>query len=778
MRTIGVTKLRDWDFTRREGGIDDAAAWADDVWEHVTVPHDWAIHGEFSRENDLQMTRVTEDGDVVAHDHTGRTGGLPHVGRAWYRRRLDIPASAAGKSFILAFDGVMSHSTVYVNGENVGGRPFGYASFEIDVTDAIRPGGENVVHVLVDNPPSSSRWYPGAGIYREARFMALAPAHFETSGVWARSDDFDPAAGTATLTIEAHVAAPFRDGLQLEAALDDAGREIARVSVPDAHLAMPLSGLQPWSPDNPRLYGLSVRLVRDGVVLDEERLRYGFRKITFDPDKGMSLNGASLRMQGVCQHHDLGPIGSAFLPAAARRQLRQLKSIGCNAIRTAHNPPAPQLLDLCDKLGFLVMDEAFDEWRLGKMDNGYHVDFDAWHGRDLADFVRRDRNHACVAFWSIGNEIREIFDADGWKIARELVDICHAVDPTRKVTAGINISEKFIGNGFVSVLDLAGYNYQANRYAQYKAIHPQMPAFGSETASTTSARGYYDFPVVPSDGFRQNGLCSSYDLEHPAWATTPEEEFAGQDACPWLMGEFVWTGHDYLGEPTPYKNLWPSHSSYFGIFDLCGLRKDRAWLYEARWSRNPVVHILPHWTWPGREGETTPVHVYTNAAEVELFVNGRSLGRRSPAFCRCRWDDVAYEPGEVIAVGYDAAGAEWGRDVKKTAGAPFALRLELDRDRLDADPDDLAFATVSVIDADGNLCPTAADEIAFEVTGAGRLEAVANGDPRCLTPFGSPRIAAFNGMAVVVVRASGERGAIRVTVKAAGLRAAEARLSV
>ena len=778
MRTIGVTKLRDWDFTRHEGEIGDVLVWADDVWEHVTVPHDWAIHGEFRRENDLQETRVIEDGDVVAHDHTGRTGGLPHVGRAWYRRRLDIPASEAGKSFILAFDGVMSHSTVYVNGKPVGGRPFGYASFEIDATDAIRPGGENVVHVLVDNPPFASRWYPGAGIYREARLLTLDPAHFETFGVWARSDDFDSAAGTATLTIEAHVAAPFRDGLVLEAFLYDAGTEIAHVSVPGAHLAMPLSGLRPWSPDNPHLYGLSVRLVRDGVALDEERLRYGFRTIVFDPDKGMSLNGAPIKMRGVCQHHDLGPVGAAFLPAAARRQLLLLKSIGCNAIRTAHNPPAPQLLDLCDELGFLGMDEAFDEWRLGKVDNGYHVDFDAWHKRDLADFIRRDRNHACVAFWSIGNEIREIFDADGWKVARDLVDICHAVDPTRKVTAGMNISERFIGNGFVSVLDLAGYNYQAKRYATYKTIHPQIPAFGSETASTTSARGYYDFPVVPSDGFRENGLCSSYDLEHPAWATTPEEEFAGQDTCPWLMGEFVWTGTDYLGEPTPYKNLWPSHSSYFGIFDLCGIRKDRAWIYEARWTRHPVVHVLPHWTWPGREGEVTPVHVYTNAAEVELFVNGRSLGRRSPSFCRCRWDDVVYEPGEIMAVGYDATGAQCGRDVKKTAGAPFALRLELDRDSLSADPDDLAFATVSVVDADGNLCPTAANEIAFKVSGAGRLEAVANGDQRCLTPFGSPRIAAFFGFAVAVVRASGAFGAIRIVAESGDLRGAECEIAV
>lgn len=768
MRTKGVLVLRDWEFALRDGTLEEAVGGEGFAWAAVTVPHDWAIKGEFRKENDLQVTNIVENGESKAYEHYGRTGALPHVGKAWYRRRLDVPASAAGRSFVLAFDGIMSHSTVYVNGRNVGGRPFGYASFELDVTDVIVPGGENWVYVHVDNPPSSSRWYPGAGMYREARFLMLDPAHFETFGVWLRTPFFDPATGNAVLRVETHVSAPFKDGLRLEVQVVGPGVRGDTASVFGGWLEMKLAGVAAWSPAAPNLYKVFVRLVRDGAVLDEEVVRYGFRNIVMDAD-GMTINGRPFRMNGICQHHDLGPVGAAFLPSAARRQLELLKSVGCNAIRTSHNPPAPQLLDLCDELGFVVMDEAFDEWKLGKVDNGYHILFDEWHERDLADFIRRDRNHPSVAFWSTGNEIHEIFDPDGWKVARHLQDICHREDPDRKATAGMNISWQYIANGFVGVLDMAGYNYKPVEYAGYKKLYPHLPQFGSETSSTTSTRGYYDFPVVPSNGKRENGMCSSYDLEHPAWASIPDEEFKGQDECPTIMGEFVWTGLDYLGEPTPYDWLWPSHSSYFGIFDLAGLRKDRAWLYEARWTRRNVLHLLPHWNWAGREGQVTPVHAYTNADHVELFVNGVSQGVRQPRYCRCRWDEVVYAPGEVVAVGYDAAGTEISRDRRVTAGEPCALALESSRNVLLADPDGLGFVTVAIHDKDGNLCPLADNEISFKVEGEGGLEAVANGDPRCLTPFGSDKMAAFFGMCVAVVRSNGKIGEIKLTAKAKGL---------
>lgn len=769
MRKTGVQILRNWKFALTDSGFEEVSSAAFE-WEDVTVPHDWAIKGEFSRDNDLQITSIVENGEEKSTEHTGRTGGLPHIGRAWYRCELDVPASLEGKSFLLAFDGIMSHSTVFVNGKNIGGRPFGYSSFELDATDAIVPGKDNVVYVHVDNPPSASRWYPGAGIYREARFLILDPAHFETSGVWLQTKSFDPETGHAILAVDTHVAMPFRDGLRLEVDVRDGDRTIGSASVFGAWAKLDLHGIKAWSPDSPHLYDVRARLVRNGRVLDESAFRYGFRNLVFDSTSGMSINGVPFKINGVCQHHDLGPIGAAFLPDAARRQLILLKSIGCNAIRTSHNPPDPKLLDLCDELGFVVMDEAFDEWSLPKVENGYHTIYDEWHERDLADFIRRDRNHPSVIFWSIGNEIHEIFDPDGWKVARHLVDICHREDPTREVTAGMNISRTYIANGFVGVLDMAGYNYKPAEYSDYAKLYPQMPMFGSETASAVSTRGFYDFPVDPEKvGGRQNGMCSSYDLEHPGWASTPDEEFKGQESCPSVMGEFVWTGFDYLGEPTPYDWLWPSHSSYFGIFDLAGLRKDRAWIYEARWTGNNVLHLLPHWNWAGREGLVTPVHAYTNADTVELLVNGKSQGIRRPVLCRCRWDDVVYEPGVIEAIGRDATGAEISRDKRVTAGAPATLELKADSTEMSANPDGLVFVTVSILDANGNPAPLADDEIAFSVEGAGTLEAVANGDQRCLTPFGYDRISAFFGQAVAVVRSNGNPGDIRLSATANGL---------
>lgn len=764
----GARVLRNWDFVKRDGSIREAMDDASFGWKPVLVPHDWAQAGPFDRRNDAQDTRVGEDGELGATLHEGRTGGLPHTGEGWYRARLEIPSAASGKRFVLSFDGVMSHSTVYVNGREIGGRPYGYSSFELDATEAIVPGGENVVHVHVDNPGDASRWYPGAGLYRPVRLLTLDPVHFSTFGVRVHDLSLDLRARTARVRVTAETSVPIEGDLRLALSLT-VGDQVFTESVADGTADLDVAGFDLWSPDHPALYDLEVSLLRGEEILDRRTIRHGFRTVAFRKD-GMTLNGIPFTMKGVCLHHDLGPLGAAVSVAAIRRQLLAMKSIGCNAIRTSHNPPAPQLLDECDRMGFVVMDEAFDEWRIGKTPNGYHVDFDEWHERDLADLVRRDRNHPCVVLWSIGNEIREQGTDDGYLLAARLQAICHRHDPTRKVTSGINHVEESLRNGYAAVLDVPGWNYHTGLYGRCREVLPEHPHYASETASTVSSRGYYRFPVREGSGdfSDQDHQCSSFDKNFPPWACSPDTEFAALEGAPWMMGEFVWTGIDYLGEPTPYNN-WPSHVSYFGIFDLCVFPKDRAWIYAARWSGRPVLHLLPHWTWPGLEGKPLPVHAYTNAARVELFVNGRSQGIREPVVCRACWDDVAYEPGELLAVAYDADGNECGREKVETSGFPAALRLSADRPVIAADGDDLAFVKVEVVDAEGRLRPDAAPEIRFRVEGAGALAAVGNGDSTNQESFAGDRMAAFHGLCLAVLRAGESAGEIVLTAEADGL---------
>lgn len=734
-------------------------------WQTVRVPHDWAAKGPFFAGYDAQFTVIENNGETEATLHKGRTGGLPHSGYGIYQRHLLIPEADRGKCVYLEFDGVMSHSRVFVNGIEVGYRPYGYSSFVYEITEQVQFGGKNLLTVQVHNKPYSSRWYPGAGIYRDVRLVTVEQQHILPWSVWIRSKTL--ANGEALVSISLKDAAGT--GCFSYEIKDPDGIHVASGDEKTGEIR--ISGYEPWDVESPRLYQAIVRVAdSDGMTCDEQTISFGIRSVVFDSERGMSLNGRPFVMNGVCMHHDLGPLGAAFSLPAARRQLEKLRSIGVNAIRFTHNPPAPQMLDLCDRLGFLAIDEAFDAWQIGKIENDYHTHFEEWHRRDLVDMIHRDRNHPCVILWSIGNEILEQREPDGWRLARNLQEIVHETDPDRPCTAGLSFEVEAIRNGMGATLDVPGFNYKPHRYQEYHEQLPGKPLYGSETASTLSSRGEYYFPVregcVPHPGIQ----CSSYDVEYPSWASTPDKEFHFQDRCPFVMGEFVWTGFDYLGEPCPYDAQWPAHSSYFGIFDLVGLPKDRAWLYRSRWRKEvPTLHLLPHWNFPTYAGKTIPVHVYTSFEEAELFLNGKTQGRKCKiGSYRLCWDQVVYEPGELKVVAYDGNGNAAMTSLRKTTGAAEQIRLELENTApLLSDGEDLAFVQIAACDGAGNVHPTASNRIRLELDGPAEFAGIGNGDATSLETFDQDHIHLFNGMAVVYVRSiAGKAGTVRLTARA------------
>ncbi|QJE01827.1 DUF4982 domain-containing protein [Massilia forsythiae] len=774
----------------------------DGAWRKLDLPHDWGIEGPFRQE------------------YPGDTGKLPWWGVGWYRKQFTLSAGDAGKRIYLDLDGAMSHATVWVNGRHVGGWPYGYASWRLDLTDVVKPGAANVVAIRLDNPKDSSRWYPGGGIYRNVWLVKTAPLHVAQYGTFVSTPSVTPAAATVDVqvTLENHGADDevqvATDVYLLDAAGRRSGAALAHrdVSAPakigvgrQVQLTQALTLAQPrlWSPSSPQRYVAVTTVTSRGRVTDVVETPFGVRTIAFDAARGFLLNGQRLPIQGVCQHHDLGALGAAVNVRALERQLEILREMGVNAIRTSHNPPAPELLDLADRMGFLVLDEAFDTWREQKTPNDYHTLFDAWHEKDLRAMIRRDRNHPSIVAWSIGNEIPEQGRSEGWKLAARLAEIAHGEDRTRPVTAAYNhVASGY--NGFQNAVDLFGYNYKPGEYAKFHASAPHIPLVGTETASTVSSRGEYFFPVSDDQSKGQaNFQVSSYDLSAPRWAMPPDVEFRGQDDNPFVAGEFVWTGFDYLGEPTPYnsdatnllnftdpaqqgrmareladlkKIAVPSRSSYFGIVDLAGFRKDRFYLYQARWRPDlPMAHLLPHWTWPERVGQVTPVHLYTSGDEAELFLNGKSLGRkrRGPRDYRLRWDDVVYQPGTLRAVSYKN-GKPWAEDSVATAGAPARLTLAADRAALHADGADLAFVTVRIVDRQGRPAPRASNRIRFSLSGPGRIVATDNGDATSFESFQSPQRNAYNGMALAIVRTrAGEDGRMVLTASAEGLGSAQ-----
>jgi beta-galactosidase len=781
----------------------------DSAWRLLNLPHDWGIEGPFKQE------------------YPGETGKLPWWGEAWYRKHLELPASDAGRKVFLDVDGAMSYAGVWVNGKYAGGWPYGYASWRVELTPFLKFGADNVIAIRLDNPKQSSRWYPGGGIYRNVWLVKTSPVHVAQWGTAVTNPKIGWWSATvkvrATLDNASETDAEVTLGNEIYLLNTDGtrGSLVAKSKPVAANISAKKSTLSEteltvrfpklWSIETPQRYVVVTTVRQNGNVSDTYETPFGIRTAEFTVDKGFFLNGKHLKLNGVCDHHDLGALGAAINVRALERQLQILREFGVNAIRTSHNPPAPELLDLCDRMGFVVMDEAFDCWAAGKNKNDYHVLYSDWHEQDLRALVRRDRNHPCVILWSSGNEVPDQDRAAGPALAEEHRGIIHTEDPTRPCTAAVS-SYKAGFKDFAKHFDVFGWNYKPDNYSQFRATNTDIPLFGSETASTVSSRGEYFFPVSGFFGGKniKSALAdfqvSSYDCYVPGWATLPDTEWRGEEKNPFVAGEFVWTGFDYLGEPTPYNadvsNLLnysnpedkakaqkeldeigkirvPSRSSYFGIVDLAGFKKDRFYLYQANWRPElPMAHILPHWNWPERVGQVTPVFVYTSGDSAELFLNGKSFGlkKKNRFEYRLRWDDVVYQPGELKVVAHKN-GKIWATDSVKTTGGAEKLLLGADRSEIASDGKDLAFITLTVADKDGQPVPRSKNHINFEISGPGEIVATDNGEATSFESFQSPERNAYNGLALVIVRATaGQNGTITLKAKSPNLKSGEIKL--
>lgn len=774
-----IKDLVSWKFSKGDNESAPTVDFNDAEWETVKVPHDWAIYGPFDKEIDKQLVQIVQNNEKVASEKTGRTGALPFIGVGWYRMRLSVPEFAEGKKAILAFDGAMSNAQVFVNGQRVGIRPYGYSYFYFDITAFLKKQGVNTIAVRLENQAFSSRWYPGAGLYRKVQLIVKNNESFKQ---WAHfittpyvTDD------VAKVNIRSQV---LGENLQIRTIIRDAEGNVVAENKTNQRFGdeieqnIGLRNPKRWSPETPYLYTAEMQLFQENTLKDTETIRFGVRTIKYSAEKGFELNGKVTKFKGVCLHHDLGPLGAAINKAALRRQLTILKDLGCNAIRSSHNMPSIEQLELCDEMGFFFLAESFDEWKKPKVKNGYNLYFDEWAEKDVVNLVHATRNHPSIVMWSSGNEVPDQWGSEGVKRAKWLQDIFHREDPTRPVTVGMDQVKAVMESGFGAIMDIPGLNYRVNLYEEAYKRFPQGILLGSETASTVSSRGIYKFPVKEYKDKTYDDLqSSSYDLEACNWSNIPEVDFEMQDDKPWVIGEFVWTGFDYLGEPTPYDNYWPSRSSYFGICDLAGLPKDRYYLYRSRWNtQDETLHILPHWTWPGREGEVTPVFVYTNYNSAELFINGKSQGiqRKSKNSklerYRLMWMNAKYEPGTIKVVAYDDNGKAVAEKSVSTAGKPYALKLEADRSQIKADGEDLSYVTVSVVDKKGNLCPTATNQLKFSTKGAGQFRAVCNGDATSLEQFHLPTMKTFSGKLVVTLQSSNNAGKLELAVSGKGLK--------
>ena len=778
------------------GDVPDAqqSAFSDATWTELRLPHDWAIDGPF---------------DAKLNPHTG---ALPVSGIGWYRKSFTLPSSALHRYVSVEFDGAMANARVWLNGEELGGRPYGYIGFNVDLSAHLRWDGQpNVLAVRVAPEPNASRWYPGAGIYRNVWLEITGPVHVARWGTYVTTPQVGAARATVVVQtqlrnrrdapVKASIRATILDASGLPVAQGSTAADVAAGSTQTVAATFDVAHPELWDVDRPYRYSLVTEVLEAGAVVDRYVTPFGIRSIAFDRQRGFLLNGRSVKLHGVCLHHDLGALGAAVNRRATERQLQIMKAAGVNAIRTSHNPPSPELLEFADRLGLLVMDEAFDMWRIPKVVNGYSKYYDEWSERDVRDMVQRDRNHPSVILWSIGNEIPEQGSADGWKEARRLTGFFHAEDPTRPTTSAFNNPDDAIRNKLANEVDIPGFNYAPTRYQRILEAHPDWIIYGSETASCVSSRGVYHLPLEKYEKHPSHQV-SSYDIIAPPWAYCPDVEFDAQERIPRLLGEFVWTGFDYLGEPTPYFDEaadgrdWPARSSYFGMVDLAGFPKDRYFLYQSEWLKTPMVHVLPYWNWANYEGRPIPVMVYSNAEEVELFLNGKSLGvqktRTTPVSLpvgrdvsdtlvfqskyRLLWQ-VPYQPGVLRAIARNH-GAEVARDEMWTAGPAARVRLIADRNVIDADGDDLSFITARIEDADGHLVPTSDALVHFNVTGAGQIEAVDNGNAATVEPFHADQRHAFSGLALLIVRSrAGPGGAIHVTADSAQLSGDSVQLS-
>ncbi|MDM8001904.1 MAG: beta-galactosidase GalB [Bacteroidota bacterium] len=754
----------------------------DSGWRELDLPHDWSIEGEFSEKNPASPG-----------------GGALPGGIGWYRKSFNVSTADSDRLTYISFDGVYRNSEVWINGNYLGKRPYGYSSFRYDLTPYLRYGDEkNVIAVKVDNSAQpNSRWYSGSGIYRNVWLTTTGKIAVDQWGTFVTTPEVSAGSALVRVTTQIKNSSGSRATVRLETAVYDAdNKKVARteadqVEVPSSGTAVTqdLTVKTPrlWSVDSPALYRV-VTTVRSGQLLaDTYETVMGIRSFEFDREKGFILNGEPVTIKGVCNHHDLGCLGAAVNTRALERQLEILKEMGCNGIRTSHNPPAPELLDLCDRMGFIVMDEAFDIWKVGKTDYDYHLDFDEWHRRDIEAMVLRDRNHPSVFIWSIGNEVMEQWqrDGSGEAIATELAGIVRSLDDTRPVTAACNDpvpDNPVIASG---ALDLIGFNYRDTLWTRFPQAFPEGRFIGTETTSALATRGSYDmpseiirrWPARWDQPFRDGNpdlTCSAYDNCSAPWGTTHRDSWRLIKDNAYLTGMYIWTGFDYLGEPTPY--WWPARSSYFGIIDLAGFPKDVYWFYQSEWTDKDVLHIFPHWNW--NPGQAVDVWAFTNCDEVELFLNGKSLGRqkKGEADFNLVWR-VQFEEGTILGVGY-RNGAEIMRSEVRTAGAPAAMTLSPDRAEINADGSDLSFITVTVVDRDNNQLPHASNLVTFRIEGPGTIAGVDNGSQTSMEPFKADYRKAYNGKCLVVVKAGKQKGEIRITASSEGLPDAVATLSV
>ena len=774
------TLLREWQFTQDTTD--------NPVWEDVTIPHDWAISGPFDRANDLQEVIVVQNGEKEPTWKTGRSGGLPWMGKGHYRTRVAVKKD---KFYTLVFDGAMSHADVYVNGEEMVYWPYGYNTFDCYILPELITGDSVDIDVYLENKPQQSRWYPGAGLYRNVHLVETDPIHIPTFGILVRTPKVSKEYAQVTIEVElqngVEAISHQPSDISIQTDILYNGKVVA--STEGQQSVAEVLNPQLWSPEDPNLYIARTRVLRDKEILDEKETRFGIRSLSYTPENGFQLNGETRKFKGVCNHHDLGPLGAAVHKDALRHQITMLKEMGCDAIRTSHNMPAPELVELCDEMGMMMMIEPFDVWNWGKTENDYSVEFKDWWKADVTNMVKHYRNNACVMMWSSGNEVWNQVLPDGIGIVTELQDLFHELDPTRPVTNGMDQAMHVIHNGFGAAVELPGLNYRTGRYEEAYENLPQKMILGSETASTVSSRGVYKIPAILRDNaIYEDYQSSGYDVEYCPWSGLPEQDFQLQDDYNWTLGQFVWTGFDYLGEPSPYDtDAWPSHSSYFGIIDLASLPKDRYWLYRSQWNKeDATLHVLPHWNW--EEGDLVPVFCYTSYPSAELFVNGKSYGKLRFATAdeterlakgemiegvsampkvgdfvppvwgsaprpellpryRLMWFDVPFEAGEITVVAYDEKGKEMARESVKTAGEPDHLEVIWANE--EENPEELCYMTVKVVDKDGNLCPKADNLIRYEGDG---FVACANGDAACLESFVEPQMHAFAGQCTFIIR--------------------------
>jgi glycoside hydrolase family 2, candidate beta-galactosidase len=801
------TLQKNWKFTREDNSAFSQSTFNDIKWQNVTIPHDWAIYGPFDMENDIQRTAIKQDGQKDAIEHTGRTGGLPFVGVGWYRTTFDLPDFSNDKKVFIQFDGAMSNPEVFINGQKAGQWHNGYNTFFLDISNWVN-NKNNSLAVRLDNLTQMSRWYPGAGLYRNVHIITKNKTHIPIWGVHITTPEIQ--SKFAKVDINTEFVSENIENIEVETEIfNPKGEKVAQNKVKSSQYTSNntinqqifIDFPQLWGIKQPNLYKAITKLYKNGKLEDQTETTFGIRSIEVKPNDGFYLNGKKIKLKGVCLHHDLGALGSAVNEAAIRRQILLMQDMGANAIRTSHNMPAPEYVKIADEMGMLLAVESFDEWAIPKVQNGYHLYFKDWAEKDLTNLVKHYRNNPSVIMWFIGNEVEEQSNIEGSRVARFLQDVIRKYDSTRPISNGMDRPDDILKNNMAATMDLVGFNYRPFKYEEaYKKL-PQQLLLGSETVSTISSRDVYKFPVERKAMAKYpDQQTSSYDVEHCSWSNLPEDNFIYDEELPYMIGEFIWTGIDYLGEPTPYYVEWPSHSSYFGAVDLATLPKDRFYLYRSHWNKSEeTLHILPHWTWNGREGEVTPIFVYTNHPTAEVFINGKSQGKQTKNLSiplretenpesqktferqkryRLMWLNTKYEPGSVKVIAYNDKGEAVAEKEIHTAGKPYQIKLTADRNYIKADGKDLAYITVEVVDKEGNVCPNVNDLVQFEVKGAGKFRASANGDATSLDLFHEPKMHLFNGKLMAIVQASEKTGEIIFKAKSQKIKGNQIKIQV